>query len=359
MPSVLENLEAWTARNWADRGERWSSCWGGSENIWFGTLLPRLHDHLPARRMLEIAPGFGRMTQHLLRWCTDDFIGIDLTRRCAEYCQFRFSQQPQARFFVNDGTSLEIIEDGSLDFVFSWDSLVHAECDVLESYLRQLGRKLRPGGAGFFHHSNLGAYRTAGGELSVPNPHWRGTTMTAELFRTYCTAAGLRCVTQVVISWELEPVLNDCFSYFVRDKEPNDSATTIVERPDFFETEVARLHHLRSIYTRRVASEPVEMPLDWRLDAKTLQNFSVPFERETVATATLAGKTVRVLDTEDGTDPVLLARTDPPGTILKSTPRAIVVQTGRGTLVVRRLGYLGAVHQASELVHTLGAARFE
>ncbi len=51
-----------------------------------------------------------------------------------------------------------MVADGSIDFVFSFDSLVHAEEDVIRSYLDQLGQKLRPDGVGFLHHSNLGEY---------------------------------------------------------------------------------------------------------------------------------------------------------------------------------------------------------
>lgn len=355
MASVLENRNAWTHYNWDHRGEQWSSAWGTSENIWFGTLLPRLHEHLPAGRILEIAPGFGRMTQHIVKWC-DDYTGIDLTPRCIDYCRTRFSGYHHARFFVNDGTSLEVVEDGSLDFVFSWDSLVHAECDVLEAYLLELGRKLKPGGAGFFHHSNIGVYRQANGELSVPNPHWRGATMTAKLFREYCTAARLRCVTQEIVSWS-QPEFNDCFSFFVRDAEPRDVATTVVERPDFFQMEVKRLHEVRSLYSSHLTPEPVAAPMDWRMNASALQDLVRTGQRESVATATLGGNTVHMIDAEIGTDPVLLARTDTPGTILKATPHAIVVQTGKGTLVVRRFSYLGEVLPASELVRRFGADR--
>jgi cyclopropane fatty-acyl-phospholipid synthase-like methyltransferase len=39
------------------------------------------------------------------------------------------------------------------DFVFSFDSLVHVESDVIENYLTQLAKKLKPNGIGFIHHS--------------------------------------------------------------------------------------------------------------------------------------------------------------------------------------------------------------
>jgi hypothetical protein len=60
---------------------------------------------------------------------------------------------------VNDGRSLDMIEDESIDFVFSFDSLVHADSGTVRSYMLQIARKLRFSGTGFIHHSNLGAYK--------------------------------------------------------------------------------------------------------------------------------------------------------------------------------------------------------
>lgn len=61
---------------------------------------------------------------------------------------------------INDGRSLDAVVDGSVDFVFSFDSLVHLEVEVIESYLKQLASKLTPNGVGFIHHSNMGEYAT-------------------------------------------------------------------------------------------------------------------------------------------------------------------------------------------------------
>src|SRR4029077_1318302 len=73
-------------------------------------------------------------------------------------------------FYVNDGSSLDVVPDGSVDFVFSFDSLVHAEKDVIERYIQQLSKKLKLDGVGFIHHSNLGAYP---GRLSIMDAYWR------------------------------------------------------------------------------------------------------------------------------------------------------------------------------------------
>jgi SAM-dependent methyltransferase len=94
--------------------------------------------------------------------CADEYIGIDLNAECVSACQARFANSPNAIFFANDGKSLSAVADNSIDFAFSYDSLVHAEIDVLEAYLRELSKKLRPDGIVFIHHSNLGEVQQNG-----------------------------------------------------------------------------------------------------------------------------------------------------------------------------------------------------
>jgi hypothetical protein len=358
MPSVIENRNTWTTYDWGHRGENWSSGWGGSETIWFGSLLPRLHAHLPASRLLEIAPGFGRMTQYLLSWC-GDYVGIDVTERCVKYCRRRFVDQAHARFLVNDGVSLDMLDDDSLDFAFSWDSLVHAERDVLEAYVTALGRKLKPGAGGFIHHSNIGAY-LEGGQLNVPNDHWRAPSMTAALFREFCRTAGLRCVAQELIGWGQGPVLNDAFSYFVRDEAHVEIPATVVERPDFFINEVPRLRDLRQLYgIGEKVSPPPSTPaprIVWTRDASAICDAVDEFGE---ATCEISGETVTVLSVELGTDGTLFGRAAAPGDVLKVTPHAIVVQSGRGTVVLRQLVFRGLLSPAPDVLRQLGAGQIQ
>ncbi|MGE0445987.1 MAG: class I SAM-dependent methyltransferase [Vicinamibacterales bacterium] len=204
MPSVLENQARWTEHPWEREGHEWSpgQAAAGGEMLWWRGLLPRIATHLPAASILEIGPGFGRWTQHLLHQC-DQLTAIDLTERCVEHCRVKFASHPGFTAWTNDGESLDVVPDESVDFVFSFDSLVHAEAPVLRSYLRQLARKLRPGGTGFIHHSNLRALTGPTGTVPpwLTRTNWRGQTMSARLFREYCAEAGLRCQTQEVINW--------------------------------------------------------------------------------------------------------------------------------------------------------------
>ena len=228
--TLSENEAFWARYDWSRAGEEWSEGWGGSHAQWHGVILPRIARFLPTGSMLEIAPGYGRWTGYLLEQCEALTI-VDLDDACIEACRKRFAGGYRLSFHVNDGRSLEMIEDESVDFAFSFDSLVHVDEGVIAHYLRELGRKLTPDGVGFIHHSNAGRYRRYF-ELtdSIPRgrvrerlyklrvldrPRWRALDMTAKRFRESCESAGLQCISQEVVNWTTRRLI-DCFSIFTR-----------------------------------------------------------------------------------------------------------------------------------------------
>ena len=124
---------------------------------WYGSIFPRIIQHLPSNRILEIACGYGRWTQYLKDLCSN-LVVVDLSSECIQGCKKRFSDCPHIEYHINDGKSLDMISDSSVDFLFSFDSLVHADESVLKAYLSQLPRILTDNGVAFIHHSNLGEY---------------------------------------------------------------------------------------------------------------------------------------------------------------------------------------------------------
>jgi MoaA/NifB/PqqE/SkfB family radical SAM enzyme/SAM-dependent methyltransferase len=252
MGTVAENLKHWSYYAWSRDGDEWSVAWGGTEYLWYGTILPRIRAFVPTGSILEIAPGYGRCTQYLKDLCQEITI-VDLTEGCIEACKRRFASNTNIRYLVNDGKSLEMIEDSSIDFVFSWDSLVHAESDVLLSYLEYLAVKLKPGGWGFIHHSNIGSFKDAEtGELTIENAHWRAESMRADLFEEFCQSHGLTCVSQELVGWGCT-VLTDCFSLFTRDGADRPKPAKRVENPGFME-EAVNLKRISDLYRRDAGS---------------------------------------------------------------------------------------------------------
>jgi SAM-dependent methyltransferase len=251
MPSLQKNLRTWDETYaWSRGGDDWSDRWGGTENLWSQILFPRISQFIPAYTILEIAPGFGRCTDYLKNYC-HRLVVVDLSPRCVEACKKRFSTVSHITYHVNDGKSLAMIPDGSIDFVFSFDSLVHAEADVLESYIKQLAKMLKPNGTGFIHHSNLGSYPRLFNAFSraveKALPFALGqllrrfnvvvgiagrSRMTADLFARFCADAGLSCLNQELISWTNGQFLIDSFSTFTNQNVPG-RETTRTKNPTF------------------------------------------------------------------------------------------------------------------------------
>jgi hypothetical protein len=105
----------------------------------------------------------------------------------------------------------------------------------MRSYCLQITRKLRVGGTGFLHHSNLGAYKhwllakrgvvtlcrgySRLGNLLI-HDCVRAPEMTASLMARFCQEAGLTCTAQEVIPWESSRRPIDCFTVFKKEKVP-------------------------------------------------------------------------------------------------------------------------------------------
>jgi hypothetical protein len=165
-----------------------------------------------------------------------------------------------------------------------------------------------------------------------------------------------------LIGWGQGLVLNDAFSYFVRDEAHADVPAAVVERPDFFPTEVARLRELRQLYEIRdlAAPPPPTLKVDWTRDASAIRDTVHQGRRDaSPVICMVAGENIGLLDAELGTDATLFGRADAPGAVLKATPNAIVVQAGQGTVVLRRLVLREQPLPAADVLRALGASQLQ
>jgi len=240
MPDIDWNHRTWDATHgWEKDGDEWSVAWGGARSQWYGSILPRLHRHLPTTRILEIAPGHGRWTQFLLPLCVE-YVGVDLSAACIEACRGRFSAAPRARFFTNDGKSLAMAPDACFDLVFSLDSLVHVEADVLAEYTWQICQKLTPTGVAFIHHSNAAG---EGCDIEEARRGFRGESVSAALMRELVADCGHVVRVQEELSW-MGASLTDCFTLFGPPSAFPGAGTTLLRNDQLpREVEIVRRFH--------------------------------------------------------------------------------------------------------------------
>jgi SAM-dependent methyltransferase len=228
VPDLDAIRATWDAEGgWEAAGDEWSGPWGGSAPLWWATLMPRIHAFVPAGTILELGPGQGRWTQYL-KDLGDELVLVDVAAHALDACRRRFAGATHLRYHVGDGTSLPMVADRSVDLAFSFDSLVHAEADVLEAYAGELARALAPDGVAFLHVSNMGAY-ARGAALArripdrlrrrmtihglLPNVYaWRAESTTGEGFAAMCERAGLACIGLELIAWHYGRQLTDAIA---------------------------------------------------------------------------------------------------------------------------------------------------
>jgi SAM-dependent methyltransferase len=236
MASVEQNRTMWDRTyDWSEGGDEWSSGWGGPRPQWCHWIEPRLlaalgPAHPAVSTVVEIGCGHGRWTGFLAdRY--EHVTAFDLAPGCVEVCRVRFSERPGVRVSVCDGASLPGVEDRSVDLVFSFDSLVHADRVAIDGYLAECARVLTTDGLAFLHHSNLAScgidrwrlldHRWARRPLAAvglaePTVHWRDPSVDADLVVGSAAAHGLRCVHQELVRWGTQRRFTDCISVLER-----------------------------------------------------------------------------------------------------------------------------------------------
>ena len=205
----IEEQRFWNnEQEWQSNGHEWSKLFGTTENLWNTQIFDKIKE-FRGKKILEIAPGFGRITQ-FLSILAGELIVVDLNPTCIEKTKSKLNHHVLA-YFVNDGKSLPKIRNNSQDLVFSYDSFVHMHANVIEEYLKEINRVLKPGGQSFIHHSWL--YGAT--DYSKQNVAGR-SNMSPEEFKELVEKYEMEIVSQDLISFE--PVHgwngNDCISFF-------------------------------------------------------------------------------------------------------------------------------------------------
>ena len=262
MVSVDFNKKWWGSDyDWAESGDEWSAPWGGAEAQWYGSLFPRIHRYLPTGQAVEIACGYGRWTQ-FLKENSQHLTGVDISEVCIDACKERFKGESNLTFALNDGTTFPGIADQSLDFIFSFDSLVHVDKVTITGYLAEFRRTLKPEGVAFIHHSNLGAYERRYAalrripkalgvlqRLHVMDYHrGRDQFVSAQFVEQAAEEAGLRCIGQEVVTWLTRRTFLDCISVIVPQESPA-VRPNVVLRNRRFNREPAFTAHVASIHS--------------------------------------------------------------------------------------------------------------
>ncbi len=155
-----------------------------AEHIW---PLVSLFDF---SKVLELSPGGGRNTARLCE-VAGSIIAVDLNQYALDKCYEKLGEIHLGctiSYQKNNGVDLRMIPNESVTAVYCWDSAVHFEKTILDSYIHEFSRVLTSGGRGFLNHSTLG--ETAHRDIKR-NPGWRSNASINSVAES-CTAANLR-----------------------------------------------------------------------------------------------------------------------------------------------------------------------
>ena len=125
-------------------------------------------------KVLEIGCGVGRVTRALSE-VFGQVYGVDVSSEMIRQAKTALADRPNVHLFQNNGMDLTVLGDLEVDFAFSSIVFQHIPSRaVIETYVREVHRLLRPGG--LFKFQVQGAALLA----TPPDDTWFGVTFSEE-----------------------------------------------------------------------------------------------------------------------------------------------------------------------------------
>jgi len=104
--------------------------------------------------VLELGCGVGRIGRELAPFCRH-WTGVDISENMIRHARERLSDLSNVSFHQLSRTSLEMLEDDSIDKAYSIAVFCHMDKEDLYLYLQELNRVVKPGGMIFVETWNL------------------------------------------------------------------------------------------------------------------------------------------------------------------------------------------------------------
>ena len=103
---------------------------------------------------IDLGSYTGKWLPHLGKYA-QKIICADLIDNNFSMIQERFKEEKfDLSFYLTEGNELSGIEDESVDFIFSIDSLVRCDGNILKEYFKEFSRVLKPNGKVIIHYNH-------------------------------------------------------------------------------------------------------------------------------------------------------------------------------------------------------------
>jgi hypothetical protein len=212
MPKSDDTIRMATAPIEAFRGSA-SAYYADAEQYfeaqWKETIWP-LIKNMDFSITVDFAAGHGRNSERLATLAKQLYI-VEPNPDAVTVLQRRFSSRDftcSIQVVQNSGMDLQQIPSKSIGFLYSFDSVVHFERQLVQLYMPEFERILAPGGYAFVHHSNFG--RISQEPDFRKHPGWR-SNVDKDWFAQCAFRNRLLTIKQVLIPWQVSDVVIEEF----------------------------------------------------------------------------------------------------------------------------------------------------
>jgi len=127
--------------------QQWKAQGGRNKGGW---IVKGLNIH---GTVLELGPGDGRITAHILKARPDRLILADICRSALDFCLERFAEVSiPIMTYETDGHSLSLLANECVDLFLACGVFVHLDEEAFVGYVTEIGRVLKPGGGAAFEY---------------------------------------------------------------------------------------------------------------------------------------------------------------------------------------------------------------
>ncbi len=185
------------------------------DGFWNTIIWPILSRHeIDLSTTMDFACGHGRNARKLREAGAGPITLVDVNPENIAYCESTLAPLGGYETFLNSGFDLASISEKKFTHIYSFDSMVHFDLEIMLSYIGEFARVLAPLGTAFVHHSN---FTERPGAPFRDNPGWRNF-MSDAIFRHAALRNDFDILEQTVIDWGGVDKL-DCITV-IRLREP-------------------------------------------------------------------------------------------------------------------------------------------
>lgn len=108
----------------------------------------------PDSIVLELGPGSGRVTRHMIGRCRE-MILVDYSEMACRWLDEYLNGKGRFRTYCIDSPAMPEVADASVDFAFAFGVMEHINLDGMRAYLEEFHRVLVVGGKAIFNFDNI------------------------------------------------------------------------------------------------------------------------------------------------------------------------------------------------------------